>query len=385
MNIGVEAGVLYGRRTGIGNYAYNIMRTLRCQDTDIHFLTPHSFGWKEVSFGSFSEPPIAADSGIFNAKMRMTIAKLPAVRTSYQLLRSAIQKKTYRSSVISLFHAFNFVPASEPTAPILPVVYDLSFIRYPEMHPAARVQWLKRLPFVLDRARLVHTISEFSRREIADVFGYPLDRILVSYPAARAHFCPKGRTKGADALRRLGLEWRSYMLAVGTLEPRKNLQTLLLAYARLPASARATCPLVIAGGQGWGSQTLYPQVETLLRNGEVRFLGYVSDDDLPRLYEGARLTLYPSIYEGFGMPVVEAMACGSAVAHSKNTSMDEISEGLAFRVDALDVEGWSECMRTVLRSEDLESERLARIERSRRFDWTASAQVVKEAYEHLLN
>jgi alpha-1,3-rhamnosyl/mannosyltransferase len=296
---------------------------------------------------------------------------------------NAVLHRLHRPRSIALFHAFNYIPPVRLAVPTLPVVYDLSFIRYPAMHPQARVRWLSRLPNVIERAPLVHTISEFSKREIVEVFGVPQSRIIVAYPAAASIYRPLGIGPTIADLQKLDLLPNRYLLAVGTLEPRKNLKTLVAAYSKLSAADRSRCPLVIVGGKGWGTTDLPPATASLVREGSIRFLGYVSDPLLRSLYEGTRLMLFPSIYEGFGMPVVEAMACGAPIAHSGKTSMDEITGGLGLRIEALDVDAWTEHMRDAISSDtDLRNERRqSRINRAKTFSWTDSANVIRKAYD----
>ena len=135
-----------------------------------------------------------------------------------------------------------------------------------------------------------------------------------------------------------GLQPQQYILSVGTLEPRKNLTTAIKAYARLPEVIRAEIPLVIAGMKGWRTDGLDKEVAALIDKGQIRRLGYVPDEALPALYSGARAFVYPSLYEGFGLPPLEAMACGAPVIVSNRSSLPEVVEDAGLQVDALDVQ-----------------------------------------------
>jgi alpha-1,3-rhamnosyl/mannosyltransferase len=187
-------------------------------------------------------------------------------------------------------------------------------------------------------------------------------------------------------LKAFDLTTGSYLLAVGTLEPRKNLKTLIIAYAQLSKHERQRTPLVIAGGSGWGDIGLPGETAALVQDGSLRFVGAVSDAQLRSLYEGAIALMFPSIYEGFGMPVVEAMSCGTPVVHSQDTSMDEITDGLALRLAALDIDGWSAAIRGAVADGRLTDggERAALMKRARAFAWTISAERVRDAYSALL-
>jgi alpha-1,3-rhamnosyl/mannosyltransferase len=162
---------------------------------------------------------------------------------------------------------------------------------------------------------------------------------------------------------------------------------LIAAYAQLSPAARARFPLVVAGGAGWGELNLPAQTAALVAEGTLRFVQHVSGSQLRSLYEGARLLLMPSLYEGFGMPVVEAFACGTLVAHSEKTAMDEVSGDLGIRVAAGDVEGWTDALEGAMQGDahaDAAS-RSARIAQARKFDWHKGAGMVLASYRDLLN
>jgi alpha-1,3-rhamnosyl/mannosyltransferase len=273
-----------------------------------------------------------------------------------------------------------------PGVPILPVVYDLSHVRYPGTHPAERLRRMEPLADMLQTCAVIQTISEFSRAEIASHYGIAADRIFVVPPAASRTYRPLGQVASTPHLHTQGLSFGSYLLAVGTLEPRKNLRTLITAYSQLAPAERARVPLAIVGGAGWGNIDLPREAEALKQEGALRFLGALPDPVLRSLYEGAIALLFPSLYEGFGMPAVEAMSCGTEVVHSVNTSVDEITNGLCRSVDALDVDAWAAEMKTLI-SLGYQNDpvgRQALIERASTFDWTESARRVRHAYDALI-
>jgi glycosyltransferase involved in cell wall biosynthesis len=388
MKIGLQASILRGRRTGISNYCYNVLRALSEIDSDLQFLNVDWSGWTKVPIREASSNNETANDAKSSGFATLVKSRLRGVRGAQFVNRqlNASLHKFYSPRSIALFHAFNYIPPVRLAVPTLPVVYDLSFIRYPDMHPKARVRWLSRLPGFVERAPLVHTISEFSKREIVEVFGYPAARIIVAYPAAATIYRPLGIGATLADLQKLDLVPERYLLAVGTLEPRKNLKTLISAYSSLPATDRSRYPLVIVGGKGWGITDLPLVTGRLVSEGSIRFLGYVADPLLRSLYEGTRLMLFPSIYEGFGMPVVEAMACGAPVAHSEKTSMDEITGGICARIPALDVDAWTAQMRAAISNDaDLTDERRQeRVNQAYRFAWNDSAKVIHNAYTKII-
>jgi alpha-1,3-rhamnosyl/mannosyltransferase len=402
MLIGFESGILNRSMTGVANYTFNIVRYVMEVAPDLGFAGFRGFDWRNFDLAAVQEiarsqqkihdleQPRPASFARIRNLMLDSATGWPGSRvaaTIYREMRRARFAASVRKQPLDLFHAFNFRPLADPGVPTLPVIYDLSTFRHPEFHPSDRVRWLEPLRDLVGRAPLIQTISDFSRREIADIFSYPLAKIFVAPPAAAPVFVPLGEDLTQPGLDRLNLKYGEFFLVVGTHEPRKNIRTAVLAYARLPQATRARYPLVLAGGRGWGDLDLPAQTESLVSGGSVRFIHGVPDPQLRNLYEGARLLLAPSLYEGFGMPVVEALACGTPVAHSADTSMDEISGSMDRRVAALDVEGWTLALNEALESEDHAdpSRREARIVRARQFDWRDSAELVVDAYRRILN
>lgn len=395
--------MLRGPMTGIGNYTFHIVRALLERDTSFRYIGFGGLNWRDIDLASVrsvtaargdddglpsagAEPGVAAQIRYRAIRATMRLSHVRAVRALYRATYRRGFATSVRRQPLDLFHAFNFRPPSDPGVPVLPVVYDLSTFRHPEFHPADRVRWLSPIQDIVARAPMVQTISEFSKREIMDVFGTSADKIFVAPPAAAPLYRALGRDATARDLAPFGLQYGGFFLTVGTLEPRKNIRTLIAAYSRLSAAERQLCPLVVAGGKGWGDLNLPAQAEALRSDGTLRFLVSVSNPQLRSLYEGARLMLMPSLYEGFGMPVVEALACGSAVAHSASTSMDEISGNLGRRVTAEDVDGWTATLREVEPGgEHVDVElRNTRIERARQFNWHRSAELVNSAYRQLI-
>jgi len=257
----------------------------------------------------------------------------------------------------------------------------LSFIRYPDAHPRARLRALEPLARELTAAPVVHTISQFSAAEITRVFGVERSRIVVTYPGVAPAFRAQAGPCQAT-LRRFGLTSAAYALTVATLEPRKNLRTLVSAYSRLAAAERARMPLCIVGARGWGDIALPAQARELERERSLRFLGYVRDAELRDLYAGARVLLYPSLYEGFGMPVIEAMACGAPVVASATSSLPEAVGSWGRLVQPLDVDAWTSEMRRAAAGADAPDEEAARKRRAHAlsFTWQRAAKETLRMY-----
>ena len=397
LKIGLEARILSGPMTGVGNYSFRLLQALTENHPELTYIGFGLRSWNALDAGILKNIENEQEErGVATkpkeSRLKRSIRFLETKGRS-RLLRLGLTQSLYRASFsrtvkhqsLDMFHAFNYLPVADPGVLTLPVVYDLSFVRYPEFHPIDRLRILEKLPQLLKRSPRVQTISQFSRNEIATFYGCERDRIFVAPPAAASNFRPLGLEVTKRELIRFDVSPGKYLLSVGTLEPRKNLQTLVSAYARLPKATRNLAPLLIVGGAGWGELGLPTETPALVSEGNLRFLGSVKNRELRSLYEGAIALLYPSVYEGFGMPVVEAMACGTNVAHSANTSMDEISNGLAMRVEATDVEAWSEAINVLIAQSDAGSNviRPRLIAQAATFDWGRSAALVQQAYAEM--
>jgi len=273
---------------------------------------------------------------------------------------------------VDLFYSPDFVlPPTRPGTRTLLTVHDLSFLRYPDHFVPKLVRYLERVvPASVARADRVLADSEATRADLIRLLGTPPEKVEVLYSGVDPRFRPEPEPGERERLRaRYGLD-RPYVLSVGTLQPRKNFVRLIRAFARLPDTGRV---LVIAGGRGW----LYESVleEAAHHPDRVRVLGFVEDADLPALYRGADLFVFPSFYEGFGLPVLEAMACGVPVVCSGVSSLPEVAGDAALLVDPEDEDGLRWAMERALEDEGLRREMTARGRaRAAQFTWERAAR-----------
>jgi glycosyltransferase involved in cell wall biosynthesis len=285
-----------------------------------------------------------------------------------------------------LCHAVVTLPPGRTTKPLIPLIHDVSMQRFPDTHPPERVRAFERWWPAILRCPVINTVSAFSRDEIAAVLGYPRERIVVTHPGVAPFFFETDAEAEGAALAPLDLGARRVILLVGTQEPRKNIAVALAAFAALPPAVRGGAVLVAAGGSGWGNLAVPPEAETLIRAGEIRFTGYVSHLQLRALYRRAALLAFPSVYEGFGIPAVEALATGTSVAVSAGTSIEEAAGPHGEPIASRDVAGWRDAMRRALDAPaPTDAEREARRAWARRFDWRRTAQRSLAMYRAVLD
>jgi alpha-1,3-rhamnosyl/mannosyltransferase len=282
-----------------------------------------------------------------------------------------------------LYHEPNFVP-HQTRLPTVITVHDLSVLLFPEWHPAERVKFHdRRFRRGVATADHVIVVSESVRREVIAQLGLPPERVSAIYNGIGDHFRPQQAEEVQRTLRKLGLPPR-YLLAIGTIEPRKNVGTLLRAFCALPAALREASPLVLAGGWGWNSEPERELFETEARHRGALHLGYVADEDLPGLYAGATALLYPSFYEGFGLPPVEMLACGGAVIASTAAAVREVVGGHAQLLDPHDLDGWHDAMRRVVVEADFAGGLRGGVAHARQFTWDAAARRTFAVYRQVL-
>ncbi len=256
----------------------------------------------------------------------------------------------------------------------LATIYDLSHIHYPEYHPRERVTELnKGLELTLAQADRLVSISQFSRNQMLEQWA-PSQTIDLVFPAVDAAFYRVDDTQ-CEAVKHKYQLPECYVLSVATLEPRKNFIGLVQAYARLPGSLRQRYPLILVGTRGWLTEDLETVLKPLIERGEVRYLGYVAQTDMPALYQSAELTAYVSFYEGYGMPIAESMAAGTAVVTSDCTSMPEVAGGCAELVDPHCQNSIRNGLHRMLTDDELRQQKAeAGHRRAQEWSWEASAK-----------
>lgn len=284
-----------------------------------------------------------------------------------------------------LLHALGFVSPVAWRGRTVVTVYDLSFLRFPEVYNRANRLYLGTFtPPSLRRADRVITISEDARRDVIELCGVVPERVAPILLAADERFRP-APPADVEAFRvRKGLPER-FVLYQGTLQPRKNVDTLVRAYAMLRGQGNDDHHLVLAGPRGWQYEPIFELIRQLGMEGSVRFPGFVPDDELPLWYSSATVFAFPSRYEGFGLPLLEAMACGTPVVSSNASSLPEVVGDAGLLVDPTDVEGLCSALRRLLEDDALRrSLSAAGQARARAFSWHRMASETVQVYREVL-
>lgn len=318
------------------------------------------------------------------AAVKPLARKIPYARALRDALQSRRLQRTRCKYQQYVYWEPNFILQAFDGIKIA-TVHDLSHLRYPQFHPPERVRWLQAgLEKTLSEASCIMTVSAFGKQELEQILGVSPDRIAVVPPGISDCFLHARSAQAMTEFRsRYGLPDK-YILSVGTQEPRKNVKGLIEAHQRLPSALRKRYPLVLAGGKGWRHGAMNSVIRRLIASGEVKQLGFVPQQDLPTLYQCASVFAYVSLYEGFGMPVIEAMASGIPVITSDRASMPEAAGGYATLVNPEDGDSITTALRSVLDADSLDLNSLAAASASaRRYTWSASAAALKAVAERV--
>jgi alpha-1,3-rhamnosyl/mannosyltransferase len=289
-----------------------------------------------------------------------------------------------RPSRFDLYHEPNYIPIP-CDIPTVVTIHDLSIVRHPEWHPPERVDFFERnLPRGLRQAQHFFTDTEHARREMIELLNIPTERITCSYCGTRGDLAPMTEAEYRPVLRRLGLP-KQYLLHVGTIEPRKNLLRLMRAYVDLPGSLREKFPLVLVGQWGWRFDETADFFHSTAKHKGVIQTGFLPDADLPAVYNGARALVFPTLYEGFGIPAVEMMGCGGAVLASTAGAVAEVVGSHGTLIHPEDVEGWRDAIQRVLTDDEYwKGLRRSAMTQAGRFTWERTAEATVRVYREIV-
>ncbi len=373
MTIYLDVSAAVHRRAGIGRYTQGLTVALLAADSENEYLA------------FYNRPSEAQITPPLERMPRLTMPFSDKLWRLYVLLAQLARvPQDHLFPGTDLFFATDHLLPRFRRIRSVFILYDLTFRLYPQTHSLWNRWFLTlMLPRFLCQADAVIAISESTRQDAARLYGVDAARIRVVYPGIDVYFQPVPAEDTLVVRCKYHLPER-FILSVGTIEPRKNYTTLLEAY-RLIKGRQGELGLVIAGKKGWLYNEFFQKLRDLGLAGEVSLLGFVADDDLPALYSAADLFVFPSLYEGFGLPVLEAMACGTPVVCSNTSSLPEVAGDAALLVPPADVRALAEAMERVLTDEHLWARMGSRgLERAGGFRWERAAARTIEVYRSTL-
>ncbi len=362
MRVGYDAAPLFGHLTGVGHYALNLFEAMALLDPEIEF--------RFLAVTVKSDAPRIPKGP--NASLRKVRIPARLAVTAWEILGFPDAERLM--GPVDVFHGTNFwAPPLKRRASLI-TIHDLAFWLYPELctPQIRRYRWI--VPRALNRCALVLTPSNTVAEQVAVELGFPRDRIVVTPEGVRGAF--KSVHPDPLLLRRLGVDG-DYVLFAGTQEPRKNLDRLIEAMGRIPQDTK----LVIAGPPGWGSVDLPALSHRLQLDGRIVFSGYLPDPALGSLMAGARAFVFPTLYEGFGLPPLEAMAAGVPVVASSTGAHKEILGDAAVWCDPLDVDSIAQAVTRVVTDEELRVRAIALGKaQASLYTWSETARLTRQAY-----
>jgi len=378
MHIILNVDAIQPPLTGIGHYALQLARGLGQHSAidDLRFFS--AYRW-------LADPEQALRANQLLALARNRVPYKTQALHFYNFARSQLFRWQTRHLHHHLLHTPNYILMPFVGASVT-TVHDLSYLHYPQHHPRERIAFMERqMPRTLAQATMIITDAESVRQELIDQLGVPAARIQAVPLGVEDHFHPRTPAELTPILDRYHLADLAYLLVVGTLEPRKNLPRLIDAYTRLPETLRQCHPLIIVGARGWLTEDLERRLAPLEQRGQIRRLGYVAQEDLPLLYAGAWAFAFPSLYEGFGLPVLEAMRSGVPVLTTNRSSLPEVAGDAALLIDPEDVDAMTTSLERLLTDSEWRASAIDHgVQQSRRFSWERCVDETVAVYRKAL-
>lgn len=316
--------------TGIGRYAYELSSRLKdVRNVDIKLFS----GWKFLE-----DVPEPTENIVNQYRIKKIIQRSGLAMELYRKISPVLKRFALKDSDNYLYHGTNFyLPPFAGYS--IATFHDISPFIHANFHPKSRNDMMKKeIELSLKRASRLIAVSENAKKEISSYFSWPEEQVDVTTLACSSQYYPREKSDIGSTLAKYGLEYQSYLLCVGTIEPRKNVDGLILAYGRLDQKIRKKYPLVLIGYRGWNNENIFSLIEKGTREGWVKYIGFVQDFDLPYIYSGAKLFVFPSHYEGFGLPALEAISSGVPIVSSNSSSIPEVVGDCAMMCNPNDIE-----------------------------------------------
>jgi alpha-1,3-rhamnosyl/mannosyltransferase len=370
-------------RTGVGHHVARLIEELPQLAPDDQFWAYPGKLLARMVTRAVAKPTVVRPGHSPNRVPRLAPLRT-RIKQSAKVAAQLHFQAASRLGRFDLYHEPNFVPFAS-SRPTVVTVHDLSVVRFPQWHPADRVaQHTRHFERMLHRADHVIVVSEAVRREMIQELGFPAHRVT----AVPNGVGPEYRPQDSATIQAIRQKYKlpdSFFLSVGTVEPRKNLLMAMQAFVALPPLMRQRCPLILAGPWGWKSERERTYFDTVASRAGVRHLGYVAAADLPGLYGAARALVYPSFYEGFGLPPLEMIATGGMVLASTDPAVQEVVGPHAVGINPMDFDGWRDAMIRAASEPDW----FASVQKSgpvyaQRFTWTQAAHQTLRVYRSVL-
>lgn len=377
MEIGVDVSLAVGQKAGVGQYSFNLVKELAKLDIKNQYtLFPFFTHIYDMDFKKFDFPR--------GENFKMKFENLSDEWIEMLWKKSWIHKYKFLDG-LDLFHSTTFCIPEGFKGKVVSTIYDVSFKTHPEFHTAGNIKHCDNgTKQAIERADKIIVISEHTKNDLVEHYSCPEEKIVVTHLGCDSKFrLIENEEKKTEMAAKYGLK-KPFIFNVGSIEPRKNIIGLIRAYAGLKDSYREEFDLVIAGGRGWLNSSIYKEVEKLEINDNVKFIGYVDEEDLPYLYNLAEVFVYPSFYEGFGLPILEAMVCGCPVITSKVSSMPEVGGEAVLYVDPKETGIIKEALESLLDDEKKRGEMIdVGFKQVKNFSWEKCAKQTLAVYNSL--
>ena len=386
MLIALDVRSLLQPLTGVGNYTFNLLWHILEQDEHNDYLLLGPPGIRR----NLIEARLSREEKVL--RLKQTAIGRVRRRSAQQRLKMFMRygsivffRLNYSLRRANLFFGPNFFGFFSSSHLTVITVHDLSYLIHPDCIAKKTLRFLQKyMPKCLARADRIIAVSKNTKKDLVRLCGVPEEKISVVYPGYNSEVFRPAKIEHRILSDTFNLE-PGYILYVGTIEPRKNLVTLLEAY-RLLGQRGITAPLVLCGPMGWKSEPFLTNLKSLRSTNTVRLLGYVDEQWLPLLYSGASCFVFPSLYEGFGFPVLEAMACGCPVVSSGVSAIPEVVGGAGLLLDdPRDENLLAEAVSRILEDQDLRAElRAEGIKQASHFSWRKTARETLKIFTDLL-
>jgi glycosyltransferase involved in cell wall biosynthesis len=373
MNIAIDISYVQRRRAGYGRFTLEILKALLSEKTIDHYIL---HGW------SYSLDLAALREFAINKQVRLNAARIPGPLKRFYWNSLRFPSIDFFTGPCDVFHSVEPLLPPAGKCKTIATVHDLSYKKFPNLFNQGVIVWDRHIRRSLKVADAIVTPSQNTKADVVEMFGLDSEKIHVVHPPVSSIFTP-GRGMAEPILRKYGIT-QPYVLFAGTLEPRKNIPFLIKSFERFCDKIHENVQLVLVGKRGWLYEGILKAIRESPRAIDIKYLDYLPEADLAAIYSSALFFVYPSLYEGYGFPVLEAMSSGVPVITSRNSSMLELAEGAALLIDPTNVEEMVDCMEKLYSDAEMRREfSMKGIERVKGFSAASAARSVFKIYDLL--